>query len=444
VIALALYIDGQLIPGSADDTTDPTGLYAADTLTITWGRDDTTSQPDPSTCSFQLIRPQPVSWLRVGRTVVVAATLGATLVPVFIGSITSLTLSWDGEPVVDVIADDILADLGNRRVASKPWPKESVSDRIQHVMETTRSDVLATVAPSIANVLVAKQDIDVKMATEVLQQVTASVDSVLWASALQLGTPPSRGSWTSLLLFEDPANRPALRKLAMPVATIVIVLDDAAIAASALQLDGCTFDLDPAEFVQDLDDVVTGVSVSYLTPDPTDSTAPDLAVTVDVIDPGAESPSGVWGVRRITLDSLLTNATDATATGTKILSRLRPVGAWRAPVLEFDQIATPAITDAQVLQLLDLRTRNGLPVMVPLPDWAPNAPDPLIGFLEGATLNYVIGSWSASLTISSALSYGAADVMWNDMPDLASWSWDAWDPAITWDDLTGVGPPTGV
>lgn len=442
MIRLALYVDGQLVPGSAADTTDGTGLFVTDTLTITWGRLDTTSQPDPSSCSFQLIRPLPVAWLRVGRSVVVTATLGATSVPVFVGSITSLTLSWEGAvPVVDVIADDILADLGNRRSASKPWPAESLLARVQHILDAARQDVLLTVDGSIVDTPVAKQDVDVKMATELLQQLAASVDGVLWSSALVVANPPASGSWQPVLVFEDPANRPALRKLAMPVATIVVVLDSAAITAHALVLDGCTFDREPVEFTQDLADVVTGVSVGYLTPDPTDATQPDIGQTVDVIDPGAESPAGVWGVRRVTLDTLLTSAADATAVGTKLLSRLRPVGAWRAPVLEFDQIGTPAITDAQVLQLLDLRTRNGLAVEVPMPAWAPNAPAPLVGFIEGATLNYVIGSWSVSLTVSSALGYGAADTTWDQLTDDPAWKWDAWDPTLSWDDLTGVGPP---
>jgi hypothetical protein len=437
-VTCALFVAGLLIPGSAADTVDPTGLYAGDTLTVTWGRDDTVSQPDPTSCTFRLIRPAPVDWLRVGETVTVLATAPGLHVTVFIGSITSLAMSWDdttGQPVVDVIADDVLADLGNRRVASTPWPAESLQARVDHVMAASRQDVAYTVGAGIAAKPLAKQDVDVRMATEVLQQVAASVDGVLWSTVTLTGQAPA-------LLVEDTGARLPLRRLAKPASLIVIVFDADEVADVALTLDGCVFDRDSVGFTQDVDDIVTGVSVTYYTPDPTDSTAPDLDKTVDVVDVASESPLGGWGVRRIDLDTLLTNQIDATDVGNRILGRLRPSGQWRAPTLEFDQAHTPAITDAQLVQLLDSRTRIGLPLIVPLPAWAPNA-EPLVGYLEGAVANYA-GSWDLALTVSSAQGYGAADVMWNDMPDLADWCWNNWDPAITWDDLNGVGPPIGV
>jgi len=439
-VTAALFIANRLIPGSVvGAAADPTGLYAADTLDVVWGREDTTSQPDASTASFRLVRPAPVDWLRVGAGVTVLAFASGQQVTVFIGSVTSLELSWDdetGQPVVDVIADDVLGDFGHRRVASTPWPAETLGARVAHVMAAARQDIAYTVGAGIAGRALAKQDVDTLFAFDVLGAVAASVDAVLWSTVTITGQ-------AAALLVEDTGARPALRRLAKPAALIVIVVDVDQLAGIATTLDGCVFDRDDAGFTQNTDDYVTGVSVTYYTPD-TDTSAPDLAITVDVTDPTSESPTGHWGVRRITADTLLTNAADATDLGTRILGRLRPAGQWRAPLLGFDQAETPAITDAQLLQLLDCRTRIGRPLVVPMPGWAPLGGDPLVGYLEGATATYSAGWWSLTLTVSSAQSYGAADVMWNDMPDDATWTWNAWDPGIQWDELSGVGPPVGV
>lgn len=440
-VTISVSVAGQLVPGSAADTVSPEGLHAGDTLDVIWGRDDTTGQPDASSCEFRLIRPAPVDWLRVGADVLVSAVSpGHPSAAVFLGSITSLTLSWDpdlGVPVVDVIADDVLADLGNRRVASSPWPREALADRVDRVMFAARQDVPYTVDPTLGGTTVAKQDVDTLMATEVLQGLAASVDGILWSTVAT-----HFGSWAPALRLEDPAQRPPLRRLAKPAGLIVIVFDADALAAVAITLDACVFDRDPVQFVQNVDDIVTGVAVTYYTPDP-DPTAADVANTVDVVDRGAESPSGGWGVRRIDLDTQLTNAVDAQAVGDKILGRLRPKGAWRAPGLSFDKATTKAITDVQLLALLDLAHRSGQALVVPLPAWAPNA-EPLIGYLEGGHATYFAGAWALELTVASALAYGAADVRWVDMPDLSDWIWNNWDPAITWDDLAGVGPPVGV
>ena len=444
MITVAVYIGGRLIPGSVDGVPDdPDGVWATDTLSMVWGRPNTTDQPEPSSCTFGLVRPVPVSWLRLGVDVVVTV-VGPTTGPaalLFIGSITSLALRWDADygPMVDVIADDILADLANRSAGTVgTWPSEPLDRRVGHVLASARQGVPCKIGPNIAGTMLAPQDVSTATAGPVLSDVTASVDGVLWSTGYKVSGVPV---YAPALWIEDPGDRPALRRLAMPVATIVIVLDSAAIAAAAVTLDECVFDRDTAQFVQAVDDAVTGVAVTYYIPDPGSSTAPWTAVTVLSRDAAAESPDGNWGVRRIDLDTLLTTAVDAGAVGDRIVSRLRPAGAWRADRLAFDQATSPAVTDAQVFALLDTGQRHGLPLVIPLPEWAPVAE--LVGFLEGATATYTAGSWQLDLTVSSALSYGAADVAWNDIPDDVAWKWDAWDPAIDWDDLNGVGPPAG-
>jgi hypothetical protein len=445
-VHLRLYVDGVLVPGSYVGTPDdPSTAFAEGTLTITWGRDTTTDQPAAGSCTFTIVRPAVVDWLRVGAMVrVMTAGVGREDACVFLGSITSMTMTWSDEhgcPAVAVIADDVLADLGNRRVAATPWPKETLAARVDHVMQASRQDVWVTVATTIQGGMVAKQDVDVRMAADVLQQLSASFDSALWSTVRRIGAAPNPIIYLPSLWLENPGDRPALRRLAKPAALIVIVFDAAAVAAVAMTLDPCVFDREPLQLDEAVDDVVTGVSVTYLSPDPTDGTKPDLSLTADIVNSAAENPSGGWGVRRISVDSLLTNYTDASALGDRILGRLRTL-TWRASSLSFDQADTPAITDAQVAQLLDINQRNGQAVIVPLPDWAPS--DELIGYVEGGTYTYALGSWSLDLAISEASAYGASDTVWNDMPDDPAWIWNNWDPDIAWDDLAGVGPPIGV
>jgi hypothetical protein len=91
------------------------------------------------------------------------------------------------------------------------------------------------------------------------------------------------------------------------------------------------------------------------------------------------------------------------------------------------------------MTILDATTRIGLPIMLTeVPAWspAPTSRDvPL--YLEGAKLTNTAGAWLLELLTSSAVAQGAGSIAWDQLP--AGWQWDQFDPAISWDDLRGVG-----
>jgi hypothetical protein len=77
-------------------------------------------------------------------------------------------------------------------------------------------------------------------------------------------------------------------------------------------------------------------------------------------------------------------------------------------------------------------------MLVNLPDWSPvPAPVSVPLYVEGARLRNNDGAWTIELITSSAKAQGAGAVTWDALP--ASWQWDQFDPAISWNDLNGVG-----
>ena len=120
-------------------------------------------------------------------------------------------------------------------------------------------------------------------------------------------------------------------------------------------------------------------------------------------------PGGGWRVRGLTVE-----------------------GAVYGDLLEFEQIAL-------VMSILDATTRIGLPILLTeVPAWSPaptRADVPL--YLEGAKLTNSEGAWTLELLTSSAAAQGAAAITWDDLPPTRQW--DQFDPAITWNDLHGVG-----
>lgn len=439
---IALYIGGvKVADGSPDD--DPTAPYAVDGLAVSWGRPTTVDQPDASTCSFTLHNrtdlPDPDlfgSTITLGRAVDVLAGDG---VHVFLGQTTDVSMVADDDDpagllLLNVTCDDLLSDLANRPAASTPFPKESVAARFEHIIGAARLDTPYTVASDLAGILVRKLDVDegsTSMVTDVLADIATSVDGVLWSTATVDGHPA--------LQLESPAQRAPLRRLALVPPYVTIV--DVSAAAGSLPVDPCVPDLEPIEFRQTMSDLVTGVSVTYYVPDPDDPTGPDLGVTITVVDPGAESPSKPWGTRRMTIDSQLTTAVDAQAVAGKLIGRLSSPS-WRLNNLTVDNGSAPTLSDADMVKILGMRTRTGLPITInPLPVWAPPDSETFTGYLEGGEITSTAGVWSAALWVSLAQGYGGASARWLDLVDADTWQWQDVDPDISWSDLSGVAGP---
>lgn len=436
---ISLYIDGVKVADGSPD--DPAGVpFAVDGLSVSWGRPTTVDQPDASSCSFELHSrtdyPDPDLFgttITLGRRVDVDAGPGCR---VFTGQITDVSMVVDDDPdtlILNVTADDLLADLNNRPAASSPWPVETVADRFAHIVNAARLNTPYTIATDLAGIMVKRIDADsgqTSMVATMLADIATSVDGVLWSTLDPAGNPALR--------LESPALRAPLRRLALVPPWVTIV--DVAAAAGAMPIDPCVPDLDPIEFRQTMSDLVTGVAVTYYVPDPADP-ASDIGVTVTVVDPGVESPSRPWGSRRMTLDSQLTTLVDATAVAGKLIGRLSSPS-WRLNNVTVDNGIEPTVSDADMRTLLDMRSRCGLPITIsPLPPWSPPDSETFTGYLEGGEITSTGGIWACSLWLSLAQGYGGASARWVDLVDADTWQWQDGDPELSWADLEGVAGP---
>ncbi len=438
-LGVQLYIDGTRVP---DGTLGlpPTqfgDVYADDGLNVSWGRATTVDQPAPATCQFTLSAEFDSAnadlfgdLVKIGRRLDVDA--GAS-VRVFTGVISDVSMVVTDDMsglLLNVTADDLLADLANRPAAATPWAKETVQTRFDHVLQAARLNTTYTIASDVAPIMVRKADADTAVAADLLADIAVSVDAVLWAIARPADDP--------YLRLESPALRAPLRRLAYVAPWVVIV--DVSTAAGALPINPCVPDLAPIEFRQTMSDLTTGVAVTYYTPDPTDSTAPDIGTTTVVSDAAAESPARPWGARRMNVDSQLTNAADAQALGQRLVSRLsQPV--WRLNNVSVDN---RDVSDADMARLLNSPTRAGLPVTIqPLPPWAPPAAsDRFAGYVEGGNLTSTRGVWAAELWLSLAQGYAGVSARYQDIPQTdTNWQYQDVDPSIRYSDLVGVAGP---
>lgn len=348
---------------------------------------------------------------------------------VFTGRITDLVARWDdgmAGVLVQVTAQDDTAELGNRYVGAAPWAAEPLSARFGRVLTAAGQQLNFTVDPVPGARRVSYRDVDNQPATALLQSLAQSAGGVLW-SATSLTTGP-------YLRLEDVDARPPLWQLVRGADNVIRVVPAPVVGARGITLDACDLELDPVTWEQDGGDSATRVALGWKdqTPDPTKP----VDATVTLVDAAAEQTSGQ---RRVQVSTELAALADANQVAGSLLARLRG-GGWRVGGLTY---RVPAQLDpagvALVMTVLDATTRIGLPILLTgVPDWspAPTAQDvPL--YLEGAKLTNTDGAWQLELVTSSAAAQGAGTAQWDQLP--ATWLWDQFDPALTWDDLRGVG-----
>jgi hypothetical protein len=364
-------------------------------------------------------------------TVLAPAGGTASTVLVYAGRVTDLELAYDDgipAPVYKVTCADFTADLDNTDVGDEPWPVEAMSARFNRILGLTGLPITATIDPSVAGTLVTWRDVDRQPATGLLEDLATSVDGVLW-SATHLVSGP-------YLRVEDPNNRAPGSVLSMVGGVVVIV----AAPGGGLELSACDVLRDPVSYAENVGDVSTRVSVSWQQ----QVAGPPISTdeqTVTVVDPAREGYGpGRYGTRRYGVSTQLQSSADALAVANRILNRT--VVGWRAAGLAVDSSdleafdTDPTRATNQVLTLLDGTSRNGLLLrLTDLPAWAPAHPESAV-YLEGGHYRFDDGRWVLELTASNAKNLGQS-ATWNDPP--AAWTWDAFDPAIRWDDLAGVG-----
>lgn len=349
---------------------------------------------------------------------------------VFSGRITDMTAAWDdsvGAPVVHVTAVDFTADLDNARVGDEPWPVETMSARFNRVLTLAGLPITAQIDSGPGATPVSYQDVDSQPATEILKDLSQSVDGVLW-SAVHSTTGP-------YLRVEDPRERTSLYRLELVDGIVIIV--EAGSVDDAIDLSACDVLRDPVEWVQDVSDVSTRASVQWLEQTVDDKGKPSPTErTVTVIDADLETE---YGIRTISVSTLLQAEADARDVADRILARTS-IRDWRASGITIDDDDSLESPDAAavtlLLQLLDGTRRIGQAIrLVDLPSWSP-AGDDVPVFLEGGRYAYLGGSWTLDLTVSSAVSVGAS-LAWADVDP--AWQWIQFDPGISWSDLYGVG-----
>jgi hypothetical protein len=354
---------------------------------------------------------------------------------VFSGRVASLAAGWDDGPdcpTVAVACVDFTADLQNRDVGDEPWAVETMASRFNRVLDLAGMDVTAEIADSVAGILVTWVDVDNQAATGLLADLASSVDAVMWSATHQVSGP--------YLEVEDPAQRPSLYFLELVDGVVVIVRNPDDVAA-ALDLSACDLLRDDVTWTQDTQDVITRAAVTWQEQGVDDEGQPATTEhTVTLINTELEAQ---LGSRRLSLTTQLQAEDDATDVAQKLLARTS-VSDWRATGLVIDdaELDDPDDEDvARVLTLLDGTQRNGLPMrIVDLPAWTP-AGDTVPVYLEGGTYSFDDGAWVLDLTVSNATAQGQS-VAWDELPDDPAWSWDDFDPDITWDDLRGVGVAT--
>lgn len=342
---------------------------------------------------------------------------------VFSGVITDLTAGTAPDGLrVAVTAVDQLADLENRYVGAEPWPAETVAARVAHILDGggLTGTVTARIDSGRAGLVVSRRDVDHQAAGNLLGELAAGVDGVLW-SATHADTGP-------YLWLEDMAGRAQLGELTLIGDIVEIVLAENRVGSTTIA--GCDVIAADVTYLRDVTDAITVVDATWSEQVP----APDTVV--DHVE-HVEDTAGVaaHGVRRAGLTTGLTTATDAEAVAERILARTAAV-AWRVEGLTWDVGLAPPVGGHRMSDVLDLldgtgRLGRGL-ILTDVADWPGG--DTIGLYLEGGTYTYD-GAWVLALTGSPMAGIGVS-VTWAELD--ATWTWDQFDPDIAWGDLYGI------
>lgn len=217
--------------------------------------------------------------------------------------------------------------------------------------------------------------------------------------------------------------------------TIVIEESD---PDAGIDVSACSILRNSVTWAQSVADVITRVSASWKlqgVDDEGNNTTSD--VTELVVDAELE---GIHGTRAASVTTELQASADAIDVAQRILSRTSP-DSWRAEglAIDDDDVNPDAAGVALMLTLLDGTSRIGAPLILgELPTWSPGGATSGV-YLEGGTYSYVGGRWILQLNVSSGGSGLGESAAWDEMQ--ASWTWDQWDPQLSWDDLRGVAAP---
>lgn len=371
-----------------------------DSLSIHHGRDDTSSQPDASSCSLDLSLDTEETLLPpeidVGSIVNVSTTLpGGVKSTRFVGRITDIDSEWEeaGEEtpervVVAVIATSALSELGRRTVGDAPWTQQLDGARIAQIMSVA-GITLDPLFSDPGTVQILARDVDSQPALDVAQSTAESASGVLWDTR------------AGEIRYAD-ANH---RRGTIP----------------SLTLDACDVLVTPT-WKRTTAGLVNDVSIGY-------GIAPD----------GGEQPRYVakrddsiakFGRYGLSATTELAAQADAQALGQMLLIRNRepvwimsdlPVDVWGLDVND--------TTALLALEVHDLVSLTGLPLVG-------SAPTSTSLWVEGWSEVLAWGIHDLTLTVSGYCRTSPPP-RWNDVrPEQ---TWDSFG-ATTWDDAACFGP----
>ena len=325
-------------------------------------------------------------------------------------------------PRLQITAADFLADLANCDVGDDPWNAEAMSARFQRIVTLSAMALPVTIAPTVAAIPVSWRDVDSQPAAGLLQELSASVDGILWAATHPSPVP----TWRSRTRESDHPTK---------------ISRSSAASSSSSKRSTPRPRSPPAtsrrtrfRWQQDVGDVVTRAAIGWLEQVPPNADNPSTS-TLDHTHTTIDAARVLlYGKRRYGVSTQLVADADAANVAQRILNRTQ-LG-WRASGLTVDDSLSEEMSPTVLLDLLDGTSRNGLLLkLTDLPTWSPVGEEVGV-YLEGGTYRFDAGWWVLDLTVSNARSSGQS-VTWNQPP--AAWTWNAFDPSISWDELTGVG-----
>lgn len=372
-----------------------------DEVTITQGRADATSQPEPASATVDLTigpgAPLPAG-VDVGAWLVITTTLAVDTYTRFTGRITDAGIGWDdaGPDTPDagigqIVATSVLADYARAVIGAEPFPQELDGARVARAFAAAG----LTLDPALSDpgmVEILPRDIDARAALEVAQEAASSAGGLVWETR------------DGQIRYADADHRRG--------------------ADVDLDLDACDLYVTPT-WMRNVSGLVNDITIGY-------GTAPEG---------GGDAPSYTyrhresvdrWGRYAYSVGTILAREEDAQEMAHLIATQnstpVWQLNALPVAVADLDATQTAALLDLEVHALLRV---SGMPV-------AGGTPSAFACWLEGWTERLAWGIHDLELTVTDYCRT-VPPPRWNDLdPDVA---WDTLDPALTWDDTACVGAP---
>jgi hypothetical protein len=368
-----------------------------DRVAIHYGRDDTNSQPDASSCTVDLsfnTDETPYPDIEIGYLLVITEVFNGTIYNRFRGTITDQTTTWDDADEntpnhlsVQIIGTDPLAGMGRRVIGDVPFPQELDGARMQRIFTAAGVNWNPNFSdPGTVQILT--RDIDSQPALDVARGTADSAGGIVWADTL--GT----------IFYADANHRRN--------------------TVSALTLDACDILVTP-QWARTTAGLINKVSIGY-------GVAPD----------GGEQPRYIaqndpsiarFGRYEFTAETELAAQADATAMGQLLLVRnSSPVWVMDTLPVDVEGLDAPRTATLLGLQMHSLITLTGLP-------GAGSAPTSAVLWVEGWSETYEYGVHELDLSVSGYCRTSPPP-RWDDVAPTTTW-----DAAPgTWDDATCFGP----